>query len=361
MGIKTIVVLVLCLTANNALAAVFFDPFLLAAVMALNGTASSLNSTLGDSTDIYAEADKKKLAELKVSIGMQEKLTKAQTEQIMALLKKHAIARTTGMNAQNYSPASVGDYSSSAESKTVALIEGQKMKAETEKQITDFVAEYNGKFGHTGDAIRSIAVSDDKRDNLLDARKGLLPTGGVAADPEDIARQIIMLGQPLPPPVMDLEAHDGSPYVKFYERQRNMKNTTNSVVQKILARQATSVVPAYKAEGEWWDDLTAQYNGNVPDIDKDEKGNISETAMLKLQVAARYENPNWMQSVHEENDIGLLRSLASMQSLELKLKKELYYTNQDNRLLLSVLNAEEARVSYEPAIQMTREKVLEGL
>ena len=132
----------------------------------------------------------------------------------------------------------------------------------------------------------------------------------------------------------------------FYELQRNMKNTTISVVQKILARQAKNVVPAYKAEGEWWDDLTEQYNGKVPDVDKDEKGYISETSMLKLQVAARYENPNWMLSVHKENDIGLLRTLASMQALELKLKKDLYYTNQDNRLLLSVLNSEEAREKY---------------
>lgn len=362
MGIKkAIVILLLCLTAKNAAAAIFFDPFLLAAVVALNGSASSLASTLGDSTDTYTEADKEKLAELKVSIGIQETMSKEQTANIVALLKKHAITRTAGMNAQNYSPASVGDYSKSAESRTVAFIEGQEIKTAIETEITKSVAEYNGKFGHTGDAMRAIAVSADKKAKLFDARKGLLPVGGVAVDPEDMARQIIMLSQPLPPPVMDSEDHANSPYVKSYERQRNMKNTTISVVQKILARQATKVVPAYKAEGEWWNELTAQYNGNVPDVDKDENGKISENSMLKLQVAARYENPTWMQSVHQENDVGLLRTLASMQSLELKLKKELYYTNQDNRLLLSVLNAEEARETYYYAIETTRAKVLEGL
>lgn len=364
MGIKTnitVVIIVLYLTASNAVAAMFYDPFLLIAVFALKGTASSLSSTLGRSTDIYSEADKARLAELKVSIGMHEKLTRAQIENISALLKQHALSRTTGMNAESFSPSSVGDFSSSAESKTVELAEGQKIKVEIEKEITGFVAEYNGKFGHTGDAIRAIAVSEDKKANLLDVRKGLLPVGGVAGDPENIARQIIMLGQPLPPPVMNSDAHANSPYVKFYERQRNMKNTTISVVQKILARQAKNVVPAYKAEGEWWDDLTAQYNGNVPDVDKDENGDISETSLLKLQVAARYENPNWMQSVHQENDIGLLRTLASMQALELKLKKELYYTNQDNRLITSVLNSEEARETYDSAIKATRKEVLKGL
>ena len=109
------------------------------------------------------------------------------------------------MNAESFGPSSVGDYSASAESRTVEQIEGQKVKAETEKDITDVAAEYNGKFGHTGDAIRAIAVSDDKKDNLLDARKGLLPVGGIVADPEDMARQIIMLGQPLPPPVMEVK------------------------------------------------------------------------------------------------------------------------------------------------------------
>ena len=327
---------------------------------ALKGSAASLASTLDDSTDTYTKADKAKLAELKVSIGIQEAMSKEQTASILALLKKHAIARTTAMNAENYSPASIGDYSKSAESRTVAYIEGQEIKKTIETEITKSIAEYNGKFGHTGDAIRSITVSADKKADLSDARKGLLPVGGVVVDPEDMARQIIMLSQPLPPPAMDSAAHANSPYVKFYERQRHMKNTTISVVQKILARQATKVVPAYKAEGEWWDELTAQYNGNVPDVDKDENGNISENSMIKLQVAARYENPTWMRSVHQENDVGLLRTLASMQSLELKLKKELYYTNQDNRLLLSVLNAEDARKTYEFAIETTREKVLEG-
>jgi len=364
MGTKaniTVVILALCLTASNATAAFFFDPFVMESVIALNGAASSLKSNLGDSTGIYEEADKAKLAELKVSIGMHEKLTRVQTENILALLKQHAVSRTTGMNAENFSPASVGDHSATAESRTVAIVEGQKVKAETEKQITNFVAEYNGKFGHTGDAIRAIAVSEDKKANLLDVRKGLLPVGGSVVDPEDMARQIIMLGQPLPPPVMNSEAHANSPYVKFYERQRNMKNTTISVVQKILARQARNVTPAYKAEGEWWDDLTAQYNGKVPDVDKNENGDISETSMLKLQVAARYENPNWMQSVHQENNVGLLRTLASMQVLELKLRKEIHYTNQDNRLLLSVLNSEEVRELYGPAIEATKKEVMKGL
>ena len=52
MGIKiniAIVILALCLIAKNAAAeAVFFDPFVLAAVMGINGTASSLVSTVGD-------------------------------------------------------------------------------------------------------------------------------------------------------------------------------------------------------------------------------------------------------------------------------------------------------------------------
>lgn len=364
MGIKTkitAVMLFLCLIANNSVAAIFFDPILLAKVYALNGTASGLVFAQRSATEIYSHSEKSRLAELKVSIGMHEILTRAQTENILALLKQHAVSQTAGMNAESFSPASAGDYSSSAESKTVELIEGQQIKAEIEKEITEFVAEYNGKFGHTGDAIKAIAVSEDKKTNPLDARKGLLPVAGVASDPEDMARQIIMLGQPLPPPVMNLEAHGNSPYVKFYERQRNMKSMTISVVQKALARQSKNVVPAYKAEGQWWDDLTSQYNGKVPDVDKDENGDISETSMLKLQVAARYENPDWMLSVHQENDIGLLRTLASMQALELKLKKELHYTNQDNRLLLAVLNSEEARELYDSAIKKTRREVEKGL
>lgn len=364
MAIRTniaVAALALCLTAQSAVAATFFDPILLGQVYALNGVASGLVSAQNRAIDIHNDSERTKLAELKISIGMHETLTKTQTENILALLKKHAIAQTAGMNAESFGSTSIGDYSSSAESRTVEQIEGQKVKAEIEKEITGFVAEYNGKFGHTGDAIRSIIVSEEKKANLFDARKGLLPEGGVASDPEDIARQIIMLGQPLPPPIMNLEAHDNSPYVKFYERQRNMKNMTISVVQKIFARQAQNVVPAYKAEGEWWNDLTAQYNGKVPDVDMDANGDISETSMLKLQVAARYENPNWMLSVHEENDIGLLRTYASMQALELKLKKELHYTNQDNRLMLSVLNSEDARESYGPAIEATGKGVMKGL
>jgi hypothetical protein len=361
MGIKInaiVVILAMCFAAKNAVSAQFFDATLLAQVNALKAAALNLALVQGAAVEIYSESDKARLAELKVSIGMHEELSKAQTDHILALLKQHAVARTTGMNVESYSPSSVGDYSASAESRSVEIIEGQKVKAETEKEITDFVVDYNSKFTHTGDAIRSIAVSEEKKANLLDVRKGLLPVGGTTDDPENLARQVIMLGQPLPPPVMNSEAHADSPFVKFYERQRNMKNTTISVVQKILARQAQNVIPAYKAEGEWWDDLTAQYNGNVPDVDKDENGNISETSMLKLQVAARYENPNWIQSVHQENDTGLLRTFASLQALELKLKKELHYTNQDNRLLLSVLNSEEAREVYGPAIEQTRKEVI---
>ena len=357
----TVVILALCLTANNAVADVFFDPTLLAQVFALNGAAAGLALSQSSAIYMYSDSDKAKLAELKVSIGMHKELTEAQTHHILALLKQHALSQTSGINAKSFSPLSVGDYSSTAEVRTVELIEGQKAGVEIEKEITGFTEEYNGQFGHTGDAIRAIAVSEDKKEDLLDIRKGLLPVGGLAADPENLARQIIMLGQPLPPPAMNSDAHANSPYVKFYERQRHMKNTTISVVQKILARQAKNVVPAYKAEGEWWDDLTAQYNGKVPDVDKDEHGLISEASMLKLQVAARYENPNWMQSVHQENNTGLLRTLASMQALELKLKRELHYTNQDNRLLLSILNSEEAREIYDPAIKATRKEVLKGL
>ncbi|MHB8388529.1 MAG: hypothetical protein ACYDBH_02980 [Acidobacteriaceae bacterium] len=107
----------------------------------------------------------------------------------------------------------------------------------------------------------------------------------------------------------------GSPGTERYSAALRINVARLAVPQETLGLIASLHVPTINT-GTWaddtWDAMTDSNSGKPPG---EVGGRISDDALTRLQVNARYANPAWQISLAQKNSVGVLREIAEVQAL----------------------------------------------
>ena len=101
-----------------------------------------------------------------------------------------------------------------------------------------------------------------------------------------------------------------------YEAALRVNAARLSVPQETLGLIAALHAPTINT-GTWADDTWAAMTGSSSSSKPpgEVNGEISDAALVRLQVNARYANPNWYVDLAKENSVGVLREIAEVQAV----------------------------------------------
>lgn len=343
---------------KNVFADEFLDAGLLIAQALDLVEMESWNDNLEDLLDDYEEGFDNMVSEMENTESSFQSYEEAKADSYVAEIKKHAITINVMENSDNLSPNTQGDYACVDECRAGAIHGGSSTPNAMRDKVTETSEIYNDEFLEWWDArtitLETFLKSSDEE--LNDARK-LLPSGDTTAesDPEIVAKQILLLSNPAPYPNRK-EYDPENPANIQYEALRNLKDIGLSVVQRILAKQSADVFPSIEAS-EWWNKMSNSLGTEPGDIDVQD-GKVSAFGALSMQIKARYGNANWAIDAHRKFPVGTIRTLVSMNALEMELNRRLNEVNQDIRLIHSISNAIEARLFYDPKSTRYRKKAI---
>ncbi len=107
----------------------------------------------------------------------------------------------------------------------------------------------------------------------------------------------------------------GSPGAERYAAALRVNVARLSVPQQTLGLIASLHSPTIDT-GTWADDTWAAMTGSTNSTPPGEiNGKISDSALVRLQVNARYANPGWQMALAQKNSVGVLREIAETEAL----------------------------------------------
>lgn len=266
-------------------------------------------------------------------IAAESKLMTAQTKDLAKLFKKRFKINRAAQKAAQFGAQSqpLGTCGGSA------LGSGVSVAAATGRQVGSKLKaaedHYNASFNVPSQYVTRM---DKQRGADLSANSVLPPDGSITS--LKAARAFVnTVLNPKPPvnlPSKDQKTPQGQRYMasrKIYQARMSLER---ALVRQILLMN-TPTAPLGKWATLAWQSMG--HKGTPPGV---VSGRISPIAVEKLQVSLREGNPNWYNHIATENKTGLLRELALMRALSLKIQMQRLQLAMHQSMVSSEHNAE---------------------
>ncbi len=237
---------------------------------------------------------------------------------------------------------------------TAMQIGSQTSRVVTERLAGDF-AQYRYAF-NTAEARRQ---SLDHIDTSTVTAQALFP-GSNTLDPAHLdsssalAKAIVNPEPPLNLPTgMAAKALGRS-----YENRRKVMAAQQLPSEAALATVMTAKMPSISGQAAavqaMWQYMGG--SGTPPGLTSD--GLISPDAFVALQVASRYENPNWFNDLNERTPIGLQREQLLMEAIRLHVEYRSYELLQHVAVLLATMNGQQVRQEHGHELSELQQKII---
>jgi hypothetical protein len=162
-----------------------------------------------------------------------------------------------------------------------------------------------------------------------------------------------------PEPAVNLPTGLGQQAVgRNYENRRKLMDAqelpSEAAVTSVITGKMPSISGQEAAVRAMWEYMGGK--GDPPGLTS--SGLISPDAFLDLQVASRYENPNWFSDITQRTPIGLQREQVLMEAVHLHLEERSYELLQRITLLLATMNGQQVRQEHSRALTELRQQVI---
>jgi hypothetical protein len=143
-----------------------------------------------------------------------------------------------------------------------------------------------------------------------------------------------------------------------YENRRKLMDAqelpSEAAVTTVITGKMPSISGQEAAVRAMWEYMGGK--GDPPGLTSG--GLISPDAFLDLQVASRYENPNWFSDITQRTPIGLQREQVLMEAVHLHLEARSYELLQRITLLLATMNGQQVRQEHSRVLTELRQQVI---
>lgn len=160
------------------------------------------------------------------------------------------------------------------------------------------------------------------------------------------------------PPVNLPSGFERAELGRTYENGRKVMSAkqlpSEAAVASVLTAKMPTITGQSTAVRELWQYMGA--NGDPPGLTAD--GLISPDAFLYLQVAARFENPNWFKGLNERTQIGLQREQLLMDAMRLYVDHRSYELLQHIALLLAQMNGQQVQQEYGRELSDLQQRII---
>lgn len=143
-----------------------------------------------------------------------------------------------------------------------------------------------------------------------------------------------------------------------YENRRKLMNAQELPSEAAMMSVMTGKMPSISGQAvavrAMWEYMGGK--GDPPGLTPGRL--ISPDAFLELQVASRYENPNWFSDTTQRTPIGLQREQLLMEAVRLHIEERSYELLQRIAVLLASMNGQQVRQEHGPALSELRQQVI---
>lgn len=151
------------------------------------------------------------------------------------------------------------------------------------------------------------------------------------------------------PPVVLSKTEKATAAGERYQALSNERNAKVALAQQIMDRLIASRMPSIPADG--WAAQAWASMGNSGKPPGEVNGKMSEEAMLSLLVNSRFGNSAWYSHVLAgESKIGVLREMALMQAISLRIQLEQLKLQQDAAAILAARYAKSVEKTEDPRL-----------
>ncbi len=145
---------------------------------------------------------------------------------------------------------------------------------------------------------------------------------------------------------------------RSYENRRKVMAAQQLPSEAALATVMTAKMPSISGQAAavqaMWQYMGG--SGTPPGLTSD--GLISPDAFVALQVASRYENPNWFNDLNERTPIGLQREQLLMEAIRLHVEYRSYELLQHVAVLLATMNGQQVRQEHGHELSELQQKII---
>jgi hypothetical protein len=161
-----------------------------------------------------------------------------------------------------------------------------------------------------------------------------------------------------PEPPLNLPSGLSLTIGRNYENERKLMNAQELPSEAAVASVMTGKMPSISGQAavarEMWQYMGGK--GDPPGLTTD--GLISPDAFVQLQVASRYENPNWYSDINQRTPIGLQREEVLMEVIRLHIEERSYQLLQRVAMLLASLNGQQVRQEHAKSLSELHQQVI---
>jgi hypothetical protein len=161
-----------------------------------------------------------------------------------------------------------------------------------------------------------------------------------------------------PEPPLNLPSGLSLSIGRNYENERKIMNAQELPSEAAVASVMTGKMPSISGQAavvrEMWQYMGGK--GEPPGLTAD--GLISPDAFVQLQVASRYENPNWYSDMNQRTPIGLQREEVLMEVIRLHIEERSYQLLQRVAMLLASLNGQQVRQEHAKSLSELHQQVI---
>lgn len=145
---------------------------------------------------------------------------------------------------------------------------------------------------------------------------------------------------------------------RTYENRRKVMSAKQLPSEAAIASVLTSKMPSISGQGAAVRALWQYMGGSGEPPGLTAEGLISPDAFLYLQVAARFENPNWFNGLNERTQIGLQREQLLIDAMRLHIDHRSYELLQHAALLLAQLNGQQVQQMYGKELSELQQRII---
>lgn len=266
-------------------------------------------------------------------IAAESKLMTAQTKDLANLFKKRFKINRAAQKAAQFGAQSqpLGTCGGSALGSGVSVADATGRQLGAKLQLAE--DQYNSSFNVPSQYVTRM----NKQAGADLSANSVLPPDGSITSLKAARAFVNNVLNPKPPvnlPKKDQKTPQGQRYMasrKIYHARMSLERA--SVRQILLMNTPTAPL------GQWatlaWQSMG--HKGTPPGV---VSGRISPIAVEKLQVSLREGNPNWYNHIATENQTGLLRELALMRALSLKIQMQRLQLAMHQSMISAEHNAE---------------------
>jgi hypothetical protein len=233
--------------------------------------------------------------------------------------------------------------------------------SQTGRSVTERLSGEFARHRYGFDTVEARRLMLDKIDTSAVTAQALFP-GNDTIDParlestEALAKAIVDPEPPVNLPVGLTQPALG----RNYENRRKLMNAQELPSEAAMMTVMTAKMPSINGQAAvvraMWEYMGGK--GDPPGLTSE--GLISPDAFLELQVASRYENPNWFSDTTQRTPIGLQREQLLMEAVRLHIEERSYELLQRITVLLATMNGQQVRQEHGRALSELHQQVIAG-